>query len=38
MTRAQAFKKAEFLICNGVQVKVGADFGVWFCEIYRVAK
>lgn len=38
MSRAQAFKKAEFLIRNGVQVKVGADFGVWFCEIYRVAK
>ena len=38
MTSAQAFKKAEFLIRNGVQVKVGADFGVWFCEIYRVEK
>lgn len=38
MTRAQAFKKAEFLIRNGVQVKVGSDFGVWFCEIFKVAK
>lgn len=38
MSCTQAFKKAEFLIRNGVQVKVGADFGVWFCEIYRVAK
>lgn len=38
MTRAQAFKKAEFLIRNGVQVKVGADFGVWYCDILKVAK
>lgn len=38
MTRTQAFKKAEFLILNGVQVKVGADFGVWYCEIFKVAK